>query len=82
MSSAMRKAIVLINTAPGGEDEVFKALKSEPGITEVHQLYGLYDLLAVVEAADDAGVKAVISNKVRSNPKVASTLTMNVVNSD
>lgn len=81
MSPAMRKAIVLINTAPGGEDEVYKALKAEAGITEVHQLYGLYDILAVVESPDDAGVKSVISNKVRSNPKVASTLTMNVVTS-
>ncbi|MDA4128043.1 MAG: Lrp/AsnC ligand binding domain-containing protein [Thaumarchaeota archaeon] len=77
----MERAIVLINATPGGEDEVLKDLRSEKAVRQVYQLYGLYDLLAVVEGEDDHAVKAIISNRFRGHPKVASTLTMKVLNS-
>ena len=76
----MERAIVLVNATPGGEDSVLRDLKGTKSVLEIHQLYGLYDLLAIVEAEDDQGVKAVISSKFRSHPNVASTLTMKVVN--
>ena len=77
----MERAIVLVNIAPGGEEDVIRDLKSEKNILEVYQLYGLYDLLAVVEGEDDQAVKLLISTKLRGHPKVSSTLTMKVVGS-
>ncbi len=77
----MERAIVLINIAPGGEDDVMRDLRNEKNIPEVYQLYGLYDLLAVVEGVDDQAVKSLISAKLRGHPRVTSTLTMKVVGS-
>lgn len=77
----MEKAIVLVNIAPGGEEDVVRDLRNEKSVLEVYQLYGLYDLLAVVEGVDDQAVKSLISTKLRGHPKVSSTLTMKVVGS-
>ncbi len=78
---ALERAIVLVNIAPGGEEDVLRDLRGEKRIIEVHQLYGLYDMLAVVEGEDDQAVKSLISEKLRGHPKVSSTLTMKVVGS-
>jgi DNA-binding Lrp family transcriptional regulator len=75
----MEKAIVLINTKPGSEELVSADLKKMEGVVEVHNLYGLYDLIAVVEGPDEQAIKKVVSYKVRAHPQIASTLTMRVV---
>ncbi len=75
----MEKAIVLVNLSPGSEDQSVVALKGTPGVRSVYQLYGLYDLLVIVEGADDQAVKSVISDTLRSRPGVVSTITMKVV---
>lgn len=56
-----------------------KDLRGTPGILSVYQLYGLYDMLVVVEGKDDQAVKAVISDNLRSKPGVVSTITMKVL---
>ncbi|MBI3860049.1 MAG: Lrp/AsnC ligand binding domain-containing protein [Thaumarchaeota archaeon] len=76
----MEKAIVLVNLAPGSEEHSISALKSIPGVLSVYQLYGLYDLLVVVEGKDDQTVKSVIADNLRSKPGVVSTITMKVLN--
>lgn len=45
----------------------------------VYHLYGLYDMLVVVEGADDQTVKSIIADKLRSKTGVVSTITMKVV---
>ena len=75
----MEKAIVLVNLSPGSEEKSLSALRKMPGIVSVYQLYGLYDLLVVVEGPDDHAVKSTISEKLRSDPGVVSTITMKVV---
>lgn len=75
----MERAIVLVNLSPGAEDQSAKELRGVPGIRSVFQLYGLYDLLVVVEGADDQAVKSVISDALRSRPGVVSTITMKVL---
>jgi DNA-binding Lrp family transcriptional regulator len=77
----LERAIVLVNIAPGGEEDVMRDLRNEKSVLEVYQLYGLYDLLAVVEGVDDQAVKSLISVKLRGHPRVSSTLTMKVVES-
>ena len=56
-----------------------KELKGTPGVRSVYQLYGLYDMLVVVEGNDDQAVKAIISDKLRSRPGVVSTITMKIL---
>jgi DNA-binding Lrp family transcriptional regulator len=75
----MEKAIVLVNLAPGSEEQSMSALRSTTGIKSVYQLYGLYDLLVMVEGADDQAVKSIIADSLRSRPGVVSTITMKVL---
>jgi DNA-binding Lrp family transcriptional regulator len=75
----MERAIVLVNLAPGSEEQSMKELKGMPGIVSVFHLYGLYDMLVVVEGPDDQSVKAIIADKLRSKIGVVSTITMKVV---
>lgn len=76
---AMEKAIVLVNLSPGSEEQSMSALKGTSGIKSVYQLYGLYDLLVVVEGSDDQAVKTIIADSLRSKPGVVSTITMKVL---
>ena len=75
----MEKAIVLVNLSPGSEEQSINALKTTAGIKSVYQLYGLYDLLVMVEGADDQAVKSIIADSLRSRPGVVSTITMKVL---
>jgi DNA-binding Lrp family transcriptional regulator len=75
----MERAIVLVNLSPGAEAQSVKELRGTPGVLSVYQLYGLYDLLVMVEGVDDQAVKALIADKLRSKPGVVSTITMKVL---
>ncbi len=75
----MERAIVLVNLSPGAEEQSLAALKGMPGILSVYQLYGLYDLLVMVEGADDRTVKSIIAENLRSKPGVVSTITMKIL---
>jgi len=75
----MEKAIVLVNLSPGADDASIADLKKIPGILSVYQLYGLYDVLVMVEGADDQAVKSIIADNLRSKSGVVSTITMKVI---
>ncbi|MGD0319571.1 MAG: Lrp/AsnC ligand binding domain-containing protein [Nitrososphaerales archaeon] len=75
----MERAIVLVNLSPGAEEESVAALKGMAGIKSVYQLYGLYDLLVIIEGADDQAVKSVIADNLRSKAGVVSTITMKII---
>ncbi|MDW8010625.1 MAG: Lrp/AsnC ligand binding domain-containing protein [Sulfolobales archaeon] len=72
-------AIVLVNTEIGSETEVFNALKSIEGIKEVYETYGMYDIVAIVEAQSHDVIRDIIINKNGKLPHVKSTTTMIVV---
>jgi len=75
----MERAIVLVNLSPGSEEQSVSALKGMTGITSVYQLYGLYYLQVMVEGVDDAAVKSIIADNLRSNPGGVSTITMKIL---
>jgi len=75
----MPKAIVLINTDVGMEEEVSKALTQIPEVREVHIVYGVYDIVAIVEASTFDALRAVIVNRIRRLPHIKSTTTLIVV---
>jgi DNA-binding Lrp family transcriptional regulator len=75
----MPKAFVLINTEIGSEADVLKDLKKVEGIIEAHAVYGVYDIVARVEADTMDKLKEIVTWRVRRLDKVRSTLTMIVV---
>ena len=46
----MTLAFVLINIHSGAEEEVLKEIQKLPNVTEVHTVYGTYDLIVKIEA--------------------------------
>ena len=75
----MERAIVLVNLSPGTEEQSIASLRGMAGIKSEYQLYGLYDLLVMVEGADDQTVKTIIADSLRSKPGVVSTITMKIL---
>lgn len=75
----MALAFILINTEIGCEDEVMKALESIDEVKEAYIVYGVYDIIAKVEAEDMEVLRNIVSSKIRKIPKVRSTMTMIVV---
>ena len=70
------KAFVLINADTGLEKLVRNELKSLPGVKEVYELYGEYDMMAVVEEDTEKDVAEVISWSLRKLKGIRSTNTM------
>jgi DNA-binding Lrp family transcriptional regulator len=75
----VNKAIVLINTEMGADEEIFNELKKIPEVKAAYMVYGLYDIVAIVEAESASAIRDIVFRHLRSSPKVRSTLTMIVV---
>lgn len=75
----MPSAYVLVNTEIGFEDEVLSQLKNTPNIKEANVVYGIYDIVARVEAENMDKLKETITWKIRRLDKVRSTLTMIII---
>jgi len=72
----MPLAFVLVNAEVGSEGEVVKKLRETDNIKEAHLVYGVYDLIAKIEAETMDKLKDVIAQKVRKVPGIRSTLTL------
>lgn len=75
----MPMAFVLINADLGAEEQLVKELKGIENVKEVYVVYGVYDIVAKVEADAMEKVKETITWKIRRLDRVRSTLTMIVV---
>jgi len=75
----MPKAFVLINAEIGSEDEVVGELRKLANVKESYVVYGVYDIVAKVEAESMDKLKEIVTWKIRRLDKVRSTLTMIVV---
>ncbi|MGA2972005.1 MAG: Lrp/AsnC ligand binding domain-containing protein [Candidatus Bathyarchaeia archaeon] len=53
----MPVSYVLINVEPGSEEEVLKEVRKVPNVKDCHRIYGLYDMIAKVEADSMDGLK-------------------------
>jgi len=69
-------AFVLINTEIGSESEVLKVLKKVNGVKEAYSVYGVYDIIAKVQAETMDKLKELVTWHIRRLDKVRSTLTM------
>jgi DNA-binding Lrp family transcriptional regulator len=70
------KAFVLINTDAGLEKLVHEEIKSMEGVQAVYDLYGEYDLMAIVEQDSEKDVAEVVSWELRKIKGIRSTNTM------
>jgi len=75
----MPLAFVLINADLGAEEELVGELKKITNVKEVYVVYGVYDIIAKIEADSMEKVKETVTWKIRRLDKVRSTLTMIVV---
>ena len=75
----MPLAFVLINAEIGSEDEVVTELRKIGNVKESYVVYGVYDIVAKVEAESMDKLKEIVTWKIRRLDKVRSTLTMIVV---
>jgi len=75
-------AFVLINTEIGSEEEVVKQIKKLPAVKEAYLVYGVYDIVAKVEADTMDKLKEIVSWNIRRLEKVRSTLTMLVMSGE
>ena len=75
----MPLAFVLINAEIGSEDEVVGELRKTGNVKESYVVYGVYDIVAKVEADSMDKLKEIVTWKIRRLDRVRSTLTMIVV---
>lgn len=71
----MIKAFVLIVVDPAKTMDVYNRLSAVEGISEVYQVMGPYDIVAVVEVANLTDVPSVISKHIRAVEGIESTTT-------
>jgi DNA-binding Lrp family transcriptional regulator len=74
----MPTAFVLINAELGKEEGILKELRSIGNVKEAHFVYGVYDIIAKVEADSMEKLKEIVTFKIRRLTDVRSTLTMTV----
>ena len=74
----MPTAFVLINAELGKEEGILKELRSIGNVKEAHFVYGVYDIIAKVEADSMEKLKEIVTFKIRRLGDVRSTLTMTV----
>ena len=70
------KAYVLMNTELGEEAATVKALSEMEGIKRVYALYGIYDVIAEVEAESMDKIKELVFTKIRRLENVRTTITL------
>jgi len=75
----MPLAFVFKSAEIGSEDEVLKRLRKMEDVKEAYVVYGVYDIVAKVEARTMDKLKEVVTSRVRRLNKIRSTLTMMVV---
>jgi len=69
------KAFVLIVVDPAKTIAVYEHLQKVEGISEVHQVMGPYDIVAVVDVPNLSDVPGVISRHIRAVDGIESTTT-------
>ena len=75
----MPRAIVLINVSSAFEDSVLKEVLKLDNVEEAYVSYGVYDVVAKINASTMEGLKRTITQKIRTIKNVRSTLTLLLV---
>jgi DNA-binding Lrp family transcriptional regulator len=73
------EAFVLITSEVGQEEQVIIDLQAIPEVKESYVVYGVYDVIARVEAESMQSLKDVVGSRIRQLDTVRTTLTMIIV---
>ncbi|MCI0501312.1 MAG: Lrp/AsnC ligand binding domain-containing protein [Epsilonproteobacteria bacterium] len=72
----MATGFALLSISPLHEKSVYAALKSVKEITEIHPLFGEYDILVKIECADIDRIGEVVIQKIRSLKGIVDSKTL------
>jgi DNA-binding Lrp family transcriptional regulator len=72
-------AYVLINYEIGAEQNILNKLKNVPGVVEVSEVNGIYDIVVKIASDNLDSLKETITRHIRAIDTVRSTLTLIVV---
>jgi DNA-binding Lrp family transcriptional regulator len=72
----MAIGFALLSISPLKEKEVYQALKQMPEVTEIHPLFGEYDILIKIESGDIDSIGDVVINKIRSKKGIVDSKTL------
>ncbi len=72
----MPMAYVLINTEPKNMEKVVATLEELDSVVEIFPVYGVYDVIAKIQAETMGKLKDIVTWNVRSLDDVRSTITM------
>ena len=72
----MATGFALLSISPLHENEVYEALNQMSEISEVHPLFGEYDILVKIECIDIDTIGQVVIKKIRSLTGIVDTKTM------
>ncbi len=75
----MPTAYVLINYKIGAEQNILNKLKNVPGVVEVSEVDGVYDIVVKIASDTLESLKNTITRHIRAIDTVRSTLTLIVV---
>ena len=75
----MPVAFTLINAEIGYSEEILKELQDVEGVKKVYLVYGVYDIVAKIEADTMDKLKNLVTLDIRRLNKVRSSQTMIVV---
>jgi len=72
----MATGFALLSISPLHEKSVYDGLKSVPEITEIHPLFGEYDILVKMECGDIDAIGEIVIKKIRSLQGVMDSKTL------
>ena len=75
----MSIAFVLLNVNLGTERSVVARMREIEGVKKAWQVYGVYNIIAKVEAESIEKMKGILQGKIRRLDNVRSTLSLMVV---
>jgi DNA-binding Lrp family transcriptional regulator len=75
----MALCYVLLNVELGSEDKVLNEIRKVANVKDCHRVYGVYDMIAKVEAETMDSLKEIVTWKIRRLEGVRSTLTAIVI---
>ena len=70
------KAYVLVVTDPGATKKVFDALQKIPGVVEVHEVMGPYDIIVEIDVPNLVDVPPILSTQIRAVAGIQSTTSL------
>ena len=72
----MATGFALLSISPLHEKNVYASLQNVPEITEIHPLFGEYDILVKIECGDIDGIGEIVIQKIRSLQGIVDSKTL------